>query len=369
MRLGPALIASALVLPSPLFAQDRGALHEQFRSFEVAIDRAVASVSHPAVLQVLGGAHGTRGYYLRGYGAVFVVPPRALPMQARFAFGFGQPSEQRLDQAIESVERSLAHTHSAETRQALENSLTALKRSRQRLRKEAATRRADTAALRASLARQAESLHRQVAARQAALAQAEARGGGAPSEAEQLRALEAEVEQFRREAERARAEAEDHLEAVAAEIRARIAVESPGVAAPPEAPEAPETPEAPPAPSAAAAPAPPAPPAPLPPPAPWAFWFESSEPGEASPSADALIDEVRGALSSVLESRGAGLTVISPEESLVVAVDFVPRTVFLTAEQPQRTLVLRVRRKELIARRAGKLGPEDLKKRIESAQY
>jgi hypothetical protein len=354
MRLGTALIASALAVPAPALAQDGAALHDQFRTFEEALDRAVASVSHPAVLQVLGGAHGTRGYYLRGYGAVFVVPPRALPMETRFAFGFGQPSEARLNQAIASVEHSLARAHSDETRKALQNSLASLKRSREQLREEAAERRADTTALRASLARQAESLHREVEARRAALAQAGAAGSDKPTEAEELRALEAEVEQFRREAERARAEAEDHLEAVAAEIRARIALESSSPAGPPEAPEAPEAPE------------PPQPPAP---PAPWAFWFESSEPGQAGESADTLVDEVRGAVSAVLESRGAGLTLLAPDDSLVVAVDFIPRTVFLTAEQPQRTLVLRVRRKELVAGQAGKLGPEELRKRIESAQY
>ena len=46
---------------------------------QMALDRAVAEVSRPSVHFVLGGREATRAYRLKGVGAFFVLPPRALP--------------------------------------------------------------------------------------------------------------------------------------------------------------------------------------------------------------------------------------------------------------------------------------------------
>jgi hypothetical protein len=52
----------------------------------------------------------------------------------------------------------------------------------------------------------------------------------------------------------------------------------------------------------------------------------------------------------------------------VVAVDFVPGSPFVMA-RPQRTLVVRVRKKELDDRAAGRIAPEELHRRIEYVEY
>ena len=54
---------------------------------------------------------------------------------------------------------------------------------------------------------------------------------------------------------------------------------------------------------------------------------------------------------------------------LVVVVDFLPRSAFATRTRPARTLVVRVRKRELDARAAGQLAAEDLRQRIEYSEY
>lgn len=46
---------------------------------QAVLDEAVAEVSRPSVHVVLGGREAARGYRLKGVGAIFVLPPRALP--------------------------------------------------------------------------------------------------------------------------------------------------------------------------------------------------------------------------------------------------------------------------------------------------
>ena len=83
------------------------------------------------------------------------------------------------------------------------------------------------------------------------------------------------------------------------------------------------------------------------------------------------------AVTQVLESHGPRLVLLRPEENVVVAVDFVPRSGRLLvglgpeARRPRaaRTLVVRVRKQELEARRDGALAPEELRKRIEYVEY
>jgi hypothetical protein len=69
---------------------------------------------------------------------------------------------------------------------------------------------------------------------------------------------------------------------------------------------------------------------------------------------------------------------VKPEEEVVVAVDFVPRSVrsplldwtaSSAGAHSQRTLVVRVRKRELEACHDGKLQREELRKRIDFVQY
>lgn len=188
---------------------------------------------------------------------------------------------------------------------------------------------------------------------------------------QQMRTIEAQVEAFQREAERSREEAEHALEQLERQIRVRLAppggpgpqqVALPEMPAPPAAPSAPAAPHPPEAPTAAEAPTPP------PPPAPWRYWFQSDAPEDERP-ADQIVADVRSALTAALEAEGATLTILRPEDLVVTAVDFVAAPAFAGPGRPDKTLVIRVRKKDLEERRAGKIGAEELRKRIEYAEY
>jgi hypothetical protein len=53
----------------------------------------------------------------------------------------------------------------------------------------------------------------------------------------------------------------------------------------------------------------------------------------------------------------------------VVAVDFVPLTRMSFRPAAQKTLVVRVARKTIEARREGRLSPAEFRKRVESVEY
>jgi hypothetical protein len=169
-----------------------------------------------------------------------------------------------------------------------------------------------------------------------------------------LRMVEDQAEAFRAEAERAR-------ERMERDVWMRIA--------PPAAPAAsalvPPLPPAPPRPVAGAEPpvAPEAPEPPLPPPPPpWRFWFE---PREQEPPADVrtTLASVREAVVAGLESYRQPLTSLRPEDMVTVAVDVVPDGLFRRA--PGRTLLVRVRARDLQDRRAGRLSAAQLRERLE----
>jgi hypothetical protein len=109
---------------------------------------------------------------------------------------------------------------------------------------------------------------------------------------------------------------------------------------------------------------PPVPPPPIPP---WRFWSESEEPEEPR-SPERLVLDVRSAVTDVLEAQGPPLR-LEPEEFVVVVVDFLPRSAFATRTRPARTLVVRVKKRELDARAAGQLASDELRRRIEYSEY
>ena len=85
-RVSRAAFATAFLLSGVAVARPRMALaqrapvpREALEALEASLDRAVGQVSRPAPGILLGRAESARGYHLPGYGAVFVLAPRALP--------------------------------------------------------------------------------------------------------------------------------------------------------------------------------------------------------------------------------------------------------------------------------------------------
>ncbi len=278
--------------------------------FAEVLDVAVRQVSRPSPYQVLGPAAEGSCYLLPGYGAVFVLPARALPSAGgMIVVHDGRPGSTPM---IGVWGRE--------------------------------ARRAPTRALK------------------------ERPRPATPEPPEfldldrEIQQIEGLVEAYSREAERASREADRALERVAEEIRVRF----PEVEAVPVLPPAAPAPPAPPAASGVATPpAPAAPPAP-----PWRFWFQAEEEDDDARPAERVVADVRGVLIQALETRGASLTVVRPEDFLVVAVDFTTRGFPLRAQRrTERTLVVKARKKDLDERRAGRLAADELRKRIESLEY
>lgn len=318
----PLPLLLALAVASSALAQPAADPRGELEAFAAALDRALASVSRPAFGAVLPASVASRGYHLKGYGAVFVVPPRALPAERRRA----QQAEavRALELAARRLEQALRDVDDPELRNTMRASLEAL--------------REPLAGLRQGREGERKGPQDEWAA---ALADVEL-------ELEldtQVRALQRDAEVARGELERSLAEIEQHLRAAL-----------PAEAAPPQALAAPEPP---------AAPAPP----------PWSTWFQDDAPDARSP--ERVIREVGEAVSEVLESHGPRLRLLRSEDAVVVAVDFVSRPGRLMLlghdagahTRAQRTLVVRVRKRELEARREGGLERAELRKRIEQLEY
>jgi hypothetical protein len=171
----------------------------------------------------------------------------------------------------------------------------------------------------------------------------------------ELRAIELKVEALQHEAERTRQEAEQAFEETFEGVRILLAPNPDPGSAETSTPSA-ATPEA------------PVPPAAPPPAPPWRFWFESrAEAVERAP--EHVIRDVRTAVTDSLESQGAHLATVRPEEFLTVAVDFVPRWGFDEGAPAIRTLIVRVRKRDLVDRASGKIGVDELRKRFEYVEY
>lgn len=379
-RIAPPVLAAAFCLaPLAASAQSPSELRQELDTVAVALDRAVRQVSRAGSFAVSGQT--TRAYALPGVGAVFVLPARALPVR-RVQSAADRQAAHALADARANLERSLRVARTPERRAHVERSLEAVRQAQAELQRRSrpvtpalpATPSApvtppvppSAAFAPAALPGRAEGemliqlppLHELAAEVEAQLAaqanmlrelERESRRAGL-SLAEQyqaeVRALHAQADAFRREAERAREEAEravrDQLGAAAVEVA--------GI--PPQAAAAPRAiPPPPPAAPVLAAP-------------PWNFWFEYEE-GAEPEDAENVVGSVRDAVVRVLEAQGARLTRVAPADSVVVAVDFVARG----AGVAPRTLVLRVRKKDLDERKAGRLGAEEFQRRVEVTEY
>lgn len=124
----------------------------------------------------------------------------------------------------------------------------------------------------------------------------------------EMREMQIQVETLQREAEAQQREAERAFEEFEHNLRNRLVPQP--APAPPAAPLAPQPATAPTAPT-------------LPPPPPWRFWFETGEPLDDRTS-DRVIADVQAAVTSALESVGPHLRTLTADESMLVAVDFLP---------------------------------------------
>jgi hypothetical protein len=294
----PAALLTALLVPAS--AAPQAAEQDprpDLRAFEAVLDRAVSQVSRVSMSPFLPGVESCHGYHLPGYGAVFVLPPRAFPRNKRLLTArgrFGATSPRAPITAVpEPPDREAGDPSSPPDK----------------------------------------------AGRDAAHDATPARGRRSEPDAieSELRKVEQQVEAFQRDAEAANRLAEEQLEAIARELRVRMEIAG--------------------SPEAQAVPAPP-----------WRFWFETTEPEDLR-TPNRVLNDVRAAVTEALQTAGPRLRVVRPEEFLVVAVDFVAGGGFVDPSGPQQTLVVRVKKKDLDDRAAGRVSSEELQKRIEYMTY
>jgi len=321
--------------PSPPASPARAELEDLRTALETAIGR-------PSRMGLAPGARAAGWVYrLKGYGAVIVLAPRALPAR-RFVVHGNRPGA--------PPARPLAGAPGSRV---------------------VITVPEGTFDVGIDLGDLEREMEVQMAAQAAALrdmesAQREWTRARVEEMRQHLRLVEDQAEAFRLEAERARRKAER-------EVRTRLT--------PPPTPAAPPAAVAPPVPVAPSVPAVPeapiveveVPPPPEPPdaPPPWRFWFdvtdESAAPdrpdGMDTPDADALVTSVRERLVAGLDAYRRPLASLRPDEFVTVAVDLVP-DLFLRA-RPTRTLLVRVRAGDLQERRAGRLSAPEFRKRVE----
>ena len=167
--------------------------------------------------------------------------------------------------------------------------------------------------------------------------------GSDPSDAE-IRAMEEQVRAFQQEAQRAHEEAERALERQIEEFQrireAQAAPRREGSALPQALPLTP----------------------------PWQGWFFSEEARDPR-APEAVMADVENAVTAALEAGVSRLGSVSPDESLIVAVDFYNPAAFGFPTPPAKTLIIRAKKKDLSEAASGKIGPEELRKRVEYREY
>lgn len=356
-----AATAAFLVLHSrPIRAEEPGARvvgRGDLEVFEAQLDKAVAEVSRPAPGIVLGRSEAARGYHLRGYGAVFVLSPRALPRP-------GDVLVVRRRALPGGSARIEIESHSEGTGNPSEDARRLAEQARQVLRASKGT--------------------------------VAPPGFGGD---EEIAALEQEVLEFQQEAELLRQMAERNFDRLTQDVRGRLAppvpiwsaapaplesIPAPGAPAPPvtagpsaapvaAAPPSPPTAVAPPRPPTPISPASPNAPmvipevAPAPPP-PWRFWFRAEGPSDDR-TPERVLGDVRSAVVATLEAQGSRIRGLGAEECVAVAIDFLPTGVFMSQARPVHTLVIRARKQDLDARQAGRLSAEEFRRRLEVNEY
>jgi len=345
-----ALLAAGPVLPAqtaeprPLRSPARAELEDLRTALETAIGR-------PGRMGLAAGARAAgRVYRLKGYGAVIVLAPRALPAR-RFVVDRPRPGAPPARPPASGPGSRVVITVPEGT---FDVGLIDLGDLEREMEEQMA---AQAAALRDMESEQREWTRARVEEMR-----------------QHLRLVEEQAEAFRMEAERARRKAER-------EVRTHLtpppALPAPSAEAVPPAPAAPPAPVAPPVPEAATPDAPfveievPAPPELPEAPPPWRFWFDVTDGPEVldppdgvdTAEADALVTSVRERLVSGLDAYRRPLASLRPDDFVTVAVDLVPD--LLLRSRPTRTLLVRVRAGDLQERRAGRLSAAEFRKRVE----
>lgn len=332
--------ASLIATPAPAQAPPPEARSE-LRALGASLDGAVRRVSRASYL---ASQSATRSYLLPGVGVVFVLPSQSLPL-AR-SKRVESPALRALADATRRIEQSLRSVRSPEERIRLEQSLRSLREAQADLSQHSGFAFHMSTGPEGQLRVETTTLGPEAAA----LAEAERlwdtadRDLGQAME-RQFRDLQQEAEAFRVRAEAARLEAERS-------VRLRLErAGSPAPPAPPQTPEAlpPEAPEAPPDP-------------------PWQVFFDFGEP-EDTRTPEAVIQEVRQAVLQTLVAQAGRLSSVRPEEQVVVAVDFLPWRRTSLGVLPERTLILRVPKKNLEEVKAGRLSSEEFGRRVQVSEY
>ena len=350
----PLFALVSLALAAPLSAQT-APVREDLDALSAALEAAVGRVSRPT-RAVTATRVGPRGYRLPGYGAMVVLAPRPLPSSPPSRAAAEREAAQALASAALQIEQSLRRVQSPEMRRQLEQNLKTLRESEAALRRketsprEAAAAPAPAAAPATPVADSAPPSASDLAAMQAELArQADAwqRANSSRGEMDlamqeeldrQLRAMHEQAEVFRLGAERALLDAQR-----------RMRGQQPGAPATHDVGGMPEPPE--------------------PPSWPSLFDFDDEDPADEGADPETVFAGVRGAIITVLEAQGPRLQQLGPEEIVTVAVDFVPSSRMSFRPRAQKTLLVRVSKKNIEARRAGRLSAEEFRKRVEALEY
>jgi hypothetical protein len=315
------LLALTLLPTAVARSEESGDARRDMDLMEATLDRVVRQVSNASASPFLGATEASRAYHLPGYGTLFVIPPRVLPRTGKVMI----VRKEGPDGSLIEWSSDVAPNEANEASEAMARATSKLRIERRRIEKEL---------------------------------EAQTHSRSSQSREKELRAIEEQVEALQREAQRTRQDAERAFERAVREVEMRLGP-SDGLA--PVAP--PPPPSSPPAPVAQLAP-----PAPLPPPPPWRYWFDSED-TEDERSPERVVADVKNAIALTLEAQGSRLRFLRPDEFIAVAVAFVPQWGFDDGTRPETTLILRVRKKDLDERGAGKIGPEELRKRFEIVEY
>jgi hypothetical protein len=82
-----------------------------------------------------------------------------------------------------------------------------------------------------------------------------------------------------------------------------------------------------------------------------------------------VVADVRAAVIEALTTQGGRLVGLGSDERVTVAVDFVPGGIFAAQARPQKTLVVTARARDVDARARGAITAEELRRRVEVAEY
>jgi hypothetical protein len=103
-------------------------------------------------------------------------------------------------------------------------------------------------------------------------------------------------------------------------------------------------------------------------PPPWSSWFGLEE-QDHSADPGAQLGAVRQALTAALASHATPVDFLVAEDFLAVAVDFVPGGFLATGSGPLRTLTVKVKKADISARREQQISAQEFAERVVFSEY